>query len=336
MTRYRPTAREISTVELMPTFSFIIPVKPGGFVAALDPIRHIASPPDQFEVLIAEGSSPSRQRNAAVNEALGDIIYFLDDDSIVPADCLSICSHVMTDPTVAVAGGPSMTPPTDSLLQQLFGAALSSLLGAGAVRNRYRVSGATRMTTDRELILCNMAIRRSVFLQSGGFDERLYPNEENELLDRIASKGHILMHVPDMAVQRSQRRTLRLFVRQMYSYGRGRAQQTLIAGPGTIIGFAPLLFLIYLCLLPLLPFNRLTMAPLICYLALVFGFSAAAAVASGTPSRLLLIMLYPVMHISNGWGLLRGLLGGKHGASRAGSSAPVTVRRIKEIGQTAW
>ena len=221
-------------------------------------------------------------------------------------------------------------------MQQLFGSALSSLLGAGAVRNRYRACGVTRSTTDKELILCNLAIRRDVFIESGGFDERLYPNEENELLDRIVSRGRKLVHAPGMAVQRSQRRTLRLFIRQMFAYGRGRAQQTLIAGPGTIIGFAPLLFLLYLALLPFLPFNLFTLAPLCAYLVLVLGFSAAAAITSGALSRLLLIPLYPLMHLSNGWGLLYGLFGGKHGKRQTCDTTDITIRRIKEFGQSTW
>jgi cellulose synthase/poly-beta-1,6-N-acetylglucosamine synthase-like glycosyltransferase len=320
----------------MPTFSFIIPIKPGGSVAALESLRQISAPPCQFEVLIAEGCSPSRQRNAAVNEARGEIIYFLDDDSHVSLDCLNICAGILEDQTVAVAGGPSLTPSSDSLLQQLIGIVLSSLLGAGSVRNRYRASGVTRSTTERELILCNLAIRRDIFIDSGGFDERLYPNEENELLDRIVSHGMKLVHSPELAIRRSQRRTLRLFIRQMFSYGRGRAQQTLIAGPGTIIGFAPLLFLLYLCLLPLFPYTRFTLAPLIIYLSLVLGFSAAAVVTSGLISRILLIPLYPVMHISNGWGLLCGLFGGKHGKSNGCNTAEITMRRIKEFGQSTW
>jgi succinoglycan biosynthesis protein ExoA len=320
----------------MPTFSFIIPVKPGGFVAALESLRHIAASPSQYEVLIAEGCSPSRQRNAAAREAQGEIIFFIDDDSHVSVDCLRICTQILEDQTVAVVGGPSLTPASDSLLQQLIGNALSSLLGAGAVRNRYRASGVTRSTTEKELILCNLAIRRNIFIDSGGFDERLYPNEENELLDRIVSHGMKLVHAPEMAIRRSQRRTLRLFIRQMFSYGRGRAQQTLIAGPGTIIGFVPLLFLLYLCLLPLFPFTRFTLAPLIIYLSLVLGFSAAAVVTSGLLSRLLLIPLYPLMHISNGWGLLCGLFGGEHGKSNRCNVADITIRRIKEFGQSTW
>ncbi len=320
----------------MTTFSFIIPVKPGGYIAALASLQGLQTSPYPFEILIAEGCSPSRQRNRAVNEALGEVIYFLDDDSHVSPDCLTHCAQILEDPRVAVVGGPSLTPSGDSQLQQLFGCALSSLLGAGAVRNRYQASGVTRTTTDRELILCNMAIRRNVFVESGGFDERLYPNEENELLDRIVSRGMTLVHAPGMAVHRSQRRTLRLFIRQMFAYGRGRAQQTLISGSGTIIGFAPLLFLLYLALLPMVPFTWFTLIPLFIYLALVLGFSAGAVMSSGSLSRLLLILLYPLMHISNGCGLLIGLFGGKQGKARGCASTDISIRRIKEFGQAAW
>ena len=336
MTSCTMTEHGFKTIENMPTFSFIIPVKPGGFVAALESLRKIAAPASQFEVVIAEGCSPSSQRNTAVSEARGEIIYFLDDDSHVAPDCLARCAQILADHAVAVVGGPSLTPSSDSLLQQLIGDALSSLLGAGAVRNRYRARGVTRTTSDKELILCNLAIRRTVFIDSGGFDERLYPNEENELLDRIVSRGLKLVHSPEMAVHRSQRRTLRLFIRQMFAYGRGRAQQTLIAGPGTITGFAPLLFLMYLLLLPALPLTRFTLAPLFAYLALVFSSSVSAVVKSGSLSRTLMISLYPLMHISNGWGLFCGLFGGKHGKSKACDAAGITIRRIKGFGQSTW
>jgi len=165
----------------MPTFTFIIPVKPGGYVAALDPLRRLTSSPYKFEILIAEGCSPSRQRNSAAQDARGEILYFLDDDSQVAPDCLDTCTTIFAEPTVAVVGGPSLTPTTDTPLQQLFGLALSSLFGAGGMRNRYRRIGDVRDTSDKELILCNLALRRNIFLESGGLDERLYPNEENEL-----------------------------------------------------------------------------------------------------------------------------------------------------------
>jgi hypothetical protein len=244
----------------------------------------------------------------------------------------------MNNRAIAVVGGPSLTPTDNSLLQQLFGSALASLFGAGGVRNRYRASGTTRETSDKELILCNLAIRREVFLASSGFDARLYPNEENELLDRIRSTGKKLLHIPELAIRRSQRKTVLLFIRQMYSYGRGRAQQTLIAGPGTIIGFAPLLFLGYLILLPVLPLAHLRLAPLFIYLALNMIVTFFTVISTRAVSHIFLLLLFPLMHLSNGFGLLAGLVGGKGGKTAGGvdERAEPTVRRVKTLEQSVW
>ena len=320
----------------MPTFSFIIPVKPGGHVAALDSLRQLAEASSQFEVLIAEGCCPSRQRNSAAGEAQGEILYFLDDDSHVAPDCLDTCSSIVTDASVVVVGGPSLTPQDDSPLQQLFGLALSSLFGAGGMRNRYRSIGGVRETTDTELILCNLAIRRHIYLEAEGLDERLYPNEENELLVRIQSSGKKLVHAPFMAIHRSQRRSLRLFVHQMFSYGRGRAQQTLITGSGPIIGFVPLLFLIYLVLLPIAAATPLFLIPLCIYAALDFCSTIVAITSSGSLSSGLLLFMFPLMHISNGVGLLYGLTKGKNGLPATNKNQMISIHRIKDFGQHDW
>lgn len=314
----------------MTTFSIIIPVKPGGYVAALDSIRNLSADVDQYELLIAEGAAPSRQRNLAASAARGELLYFLDDDSLVNPENLRLCTEIMSDENVAVAGGPSVTPACDSPVQQLFGAALSSPFGSGAVRNRYRVSGQNRETTEKELILCNLAIRRSVFMELGGFDERLYPNEENELLDRIRSSGFKLVHNPAMYVQRSQRKSLKAFVRQMFAYGRGRAQQTLISGSFSLISFVPLFFTLYLILALFLSGNLLLLAPLLLYAALAALFTSVAICRTGRLYLLALLLIYPLMHCVNGCGLLYGLLGGKPVPLRDDG---IVIRRIKEFGQ---
>ncbi len=317
----------------MPTFSIIIPVKPGGYVAALKALRQLDYPKEQFEILLAEGTMPSRQRNQAAQQAQGDLLYFLDDDSRPVPEVLALCARAFEDSGVAVVGGPSLTPSGDSSLQQLFGAALTSFFGAGAVRNRYRSIGSQRITTEQELILCNLAFRRELFLASGGFDERLYPNEENELLDRIVATGHKLLHDPSMAVERSQRPTLKAFIRQMYAYGRGRAQQTLLAGPRSLISFAPLFFVCYLLALPLLPSGVVWMLPLLAYAALALAFSVGAVVATNRLENALVLFLFPVMHCCNGVGLLSGFLRGK---PRAAVNGEVRITRVKAFDQPDW
>jgi GT2 family glycosyltransferase len=274
---------------------------------------------------------PSRQRNLAAAEAHGEILYFLDDDSCVNPENFQHCSDIMGDPSVAVVGGPSITPATDRWWQRLFGYALSSLLGAGPVRNRYRSHGTVRETTEKELILCNLAIRRSVYLDMGGLDERLYPNEENELMDRIRAAGLKLVHDPAMIVQRSQRSTFQAFTRQMFSYGRGRAQQSLLSGSWNPVSFTPLLFVIYLVIVPFVtPWFPLFIVPLLLYMLLAVISTFESLLACRSPLSCGLLLLVPYMHVVNGCGLLSGLLTGK---PERKNGVDIKITRIKKFDQ---
>jgi GT2 family glycosyltransferase len=312
------------------TFSIIIPVKPGGYVAACDHLNKIMPDDPRYEILLAEGSAPSRQRNLAASEACGDVLYFLDDDSLINPENLALCSAGMSDPAVAVVGGPSVTPAGDSWLQQLFGYALASAFGSGAVNNRYRAHGEIRETTDKELILCNLAVRRSVFMDLDGFNECLYPNEENEFLERVISAGYKLLHAPSMLAFRSQRKTLKAFIRQMFSYGRGRGQQTLITSSYTVSSFIPLFFVAYLVLTLICIKYVLMLVPLVIYLSAALVSSLCVLRRTGRLFSLLLPGIYPLMHIVNGVGLLWGLINGKPDPVHDNS---IRIRRIKGLGE---
>jgi len=196
------------------------------------------------------------------------------------------------------------------------------------VRNRYRAEGAVRETTERELILCNLAIRRDRFLAAGGLDERLYPNEENELLDRLLKDGGKLLHDPALSVERSQRASLAAFIKQMFRYGRGRAEQTRIAGVNGIMPFVPLFFVLYLLTVPLVavPFWSL---PLIVYLSVCCICALRIAVQGRNPLYFLLTpFLFPLLHISNGLGILAGFLLPRKRQS-CYNQQPVTVRCLQ-------
>ena len=314
----------------MLSFSIIIPVKPGGHVAACEHLRKIMPDDPRYEILLAEGCAPSQQRNSAAQVASGDILYFLDDDSLLRPENLALCAAGMDDPAVAVVGGPSLTPAEDTPLQQLIGFALASPLGSGAVHNRYCANGETRKTTDKELILCNLAVRRSVFADLGGFNECLYPNEENEFLERVTSAGYSLLHIPSMPVYRSQRRTLKAFIRQMFAYGRGRGQQTLITSSYSISSFIPLFFVLYLVLAPLGIKYVFLLVPLVIYLIAALLCSLDLLRRTGRLFSLLLVGLFPLMHIVNGVGLLWGLINGKPGPVQDSS---IRIRTIKKLGE---
>ncbi len=315
-----------------PAVSIIIPVKPGGRVSALDHLRAVDYPSDILEVMVAEGKQPSLQRNRAAAVASGEIIYFLDDDSWVEPGFLRRAVRHYAEPTVAAVGGPSLTPEADSCLQHAFAMVFTSVAGGGGMRNRYRQTGDVRETCDRELILCNLSFRREKFLACGGFDERLYPNEENELMERLRREGGRLIHDPGLAVRRSQRPTLKAFCRQLFGYGRGRGEQTVLSGVVKPVTFVPSLFLLYLLVLPL-AHKAVYYLPLLCYLLLIGGVTLFEGMRSGRPcSACLLPVAFPLFHLCYGLGMIRGVASPRWKRTPPGA-ADVTIRRVKEFGK---
>ncbi len=311
-----------------PLVSIIIPVKPGKTVGALECVKWFDYPDERLEVFVSEGTQPSRQRNEAAGKAKGDILYFLDDDSCPVPDALKRIVMHFKDEKVAVAGGPSITPESDSSLQRSFGAALGSFLGGFSIRNRYRRVGKARISSENELILCNLAFRKSLFIEEGGLNERLYPNEENELMNRLQEKGYRLIHDPDAYILRSQRRTLKAFIRQMLNYGRGRAEQTLVSPssfrPSHLV---PTLFLLYL-LSALFSKNLLYLLPLACYLLLNFSSSIYACWKEREPRFFYTLPpVYMIMHICYGAGVLWGFLKGLNGKTKV-KPGDVVIRQV--------
>jgi hypothetical protein len=309
--------------------SIIIPVKPGGMVRALRPLERLHSDSPDFEIIVAEGKKPSRQRNQGAEAAGGDLLYFLDDDSLVEADALQRLERLFADPAVAAVGGPSVTPRSDTPFQRAVGWALASLFGGAAIRNRYRRSGAVRKTGDNELILCNLAFRREQYLAAGGLNEKLYPNEENELIDRLLASGAQLLHDPDLFVTRSQRPTLKAYVRQMLTYGRGRAEQTLLTCKIGFKALLPALFSLYIVSLPFFP-GAWYLVPLCIYLAAVAANMAAAAAVIGTAPAVRLPLVYFLLHFCYGAGFIAGLFQPRY--RRASEpEQPVTLKRVREF-----
>ena len=117
-----------------------------------------------YDLIIVEGRNPSFQRNEAVKRATGEIIYFVDNDSVVAKGNVEKALALFeANATVGIIGGPSLTPETDSLLQKAFGTALASPFATGKSAARYKSIGEMRETDEKEIILCNFFIRKSLF-----------------------------------------------------------------------------------------------------------------------------------------------------------------------------
>jgi cellulose synthase/poly-beta-1,6-N-acetylglucosamine synthase-like glycosyltransferase len=286
-----------------PTISVIVAAPPGKEdILSVATVREFSA---DLEIIIARGRQPSVQRNRAVVEAEGEFIYFLDDDSVpLPGNLKRALRH-FADPNVHLVGGPNLCPKDAPPLERAFGEVMGSWLAFGPSAARYRKLGEARESGEKELILCNMMIRKSEFLKHGGFDEALYPNEENALMDALQDDGGMLIYDPEFVVHRRPRSSMGAFGKMLMTYGRGRAEQfRLHPTLGSAPNFVPPLFCLYLVLTPFLPLWMLS--PLALYAVVVLAQAVAlnSCIVCSLPR---LVPLIVMCHVFYGLGFWNGL-----------------------------
>lgn len=294
----------------LPIISVNIPLITNGKAdIVLKSLKKVDYPKNLIEIIIIEGNHIAKQRNKGLMHSKGEIIYFLDDDSQIRSNAFKILAKEFRNPKVAAVGGPSLTPKENSsYLNQLIGYVLETYFGAFRMRLKWsKVENNSGM--DYNFIGANLAMKRKAAINAGGFDEKIVPNEETELLRRLQKSGYILRYNKNLFIYRNHRGNLYLLAKQFYHYGRGRMKQTLKTPVAAdFIFVVPILFELYLAsLIFIRPAWYYT--PLIVYflLGLITSFKAAIKYKRAD----LLIAMPPtflVVHLSYGFGLLTELI----------------------------
>ncbi|MGH9030059.1 MAG: glycosyltransferase [Acidimicrobiales bacterium] len=254
-------------------------------------------------------------RNQLIELARGELLLFLDDDVMFDDDLLSVLAKLAEKhPEASVFGGPNLTPPHSSLLQQVQGATLASVFGAGPVRRRYGLYPAGA-ADDRAFTLCNLAVRRDVAVP---FAPKLSGGEENAMLKELADESRLMWYDPQFLVYHERRRTYFEFARQMEKYGRGRGQ-VMFHKPGSfrLVYLVPAFLVFWLVSIPIVSvlvwsWWWLTLVAYSAFLV-VAGVSAArkmqASSRRGSLGAVVLAAVFTAtIHVCYGVGLLRGLL----------------------------
>lgn len=295
----------------LPSVTVLIAARPEqAEIKAVTAGKLLDYPKGKLEIIVARGKQPSVQRNAAIRAAHGELIYFLDDDSAPPPDNLRRAVEAFADPQVKMLGGPNLCPPDAPFLERVFALVQSSRLAFFSSAARYASLGVRRESSEKELILCNLIARRADMLELGGFNEALYPNEENALMDDLQKRGGKLIYDPQLIVHRRPRSTLKSFCKMLLNYGRGRAEQvrlhpTLRSAPN----FAPPILVVYLLAAPFLAVftGMIGVWPLAAYGVAVVLQAMALALRGGVLQSLCAIPLIVLVHALYGVGFWRGL-----------------------------
>ncbi len=311
----------------LPSVTVLIAARPDQMeIKAITASRLIDYPKDKLEIIVARGKQPSVQRNAAIRVAWGELIYFLDDDSEPMPGNLRRAVKAFNDPELKMLGGPNLCPPDAPFLELVFALVQASWLAFFSSFARYASIGACRETSEKELILCNLLVRSEAMTELGGFNESLYPNEENALMDRIKKHGGKLLYDPRFVVHRRPRGNLKGFTKMLLNYGRGRAEQfrlhpTLRCVPNLV----PPLFCLYLLAVPF--FGWIGLVPLAAYGMAVVLQGIVNVVCGGLFQGICSIPFIVLTHILYGIGFWRGLFTPLR-AGRDRSSIEVTLENI--------
>jgi succinoglycan biosynthesis protein ExoA len=145
-------------------------------------------------------------------------------------------------------------------------------------------------------------------------------------MNRLQHEGHVFVYVPDAYIFRSQRANYRAYLKQVFTYGRGRMDQNYAHPEGfKALHIAPSLFLIYFLSLMLVR-DVFYFLPGMIYALLALIFSAASAYEAKNPLYFIVMpFLFLSLHLGYGagfvWGFIKGLRPGRPAHSYLGEIA---------------
>jgi hypothetical protein len=125
-------------------------------------------------VLDLPGLRVSQMRNHAARIARGDVLAFVDADNEIAAEWIEVALNVLSAPDVGATGHLCVPPPGGNWVQHTY--------------HLLRVSAPGQQDVEW-LGSGNLAVRRELFLQIGGFDETLTTCEDVDLCARIRELG---------------------------------------------------------------------------------------------------------------------------------------------------
>jgi glycosyltransferase involved in cell wall biosynthesis len=155
----------------------------------------------------------SAARNIGAEAATGEIVAYTDSDCVADPDWLTYLVAKIEASNLAACGGPNFPPPEDSMVP----AAVAVAPG-----------GPTHVLISDEVAEhiagCNMAFRRDVLLQLGGFDSVFRAaGDDVDICWRFQDAGYTIGFSPAAVVWHFRRNTVAAYCAQQQGYGKAEA-----------------------------------------------------------------------------------------------------------------
>lgn len=168
---------------------------------------------DYVRIISQENKGLSVARNVGIAAATGEIVAYTDSDCVVDPDWLTYVVEKLLSSGLSAVGGPNLPPPEDSLVPSCVavspGAPTHVLLSDEVAEH---IAG------------CNMAFRRSVLEEIGGFDPLFRAaGDDVDLCWRLQDNGYTIGFSPAAVVWHFRRNTVAAYLKQQRGYGKAEA-----------------------------------------------------------------------------------------------------------------
>jgi len=152
-------------------------------------------------------------RNVGIETARGEIVAFLDDDAFPDPDWLRFIADRLRGGRFAGVGGPNIPPDDEGLVAECVAAA-----PGGPIHVLFSDGEAEHVPG------CNMAFRKDVLEEAGGFDERFrVAGDDVDICWRLQEDGHRIGFSAGAVVMHRRRDSVRRYLRQQCGYGKAEA-----------------------------------------------------------------------------------------------------------------
>ncbi|NLP11763.1 glycosyltransferase [bacterium] len=167
----------------------------------------------QIKFIHQEHRGPAAARNRGAYAAAGEILVFIDDDCTAPADWLQRVRDYFNRADHVVCGGKTINAATNRYLSGIH----------QFIIDFWQAAVNRGQGEDLFLTSNNLAVRRSVFEQLHGFDEKILHAgaEDRRLVQAIRDNGWRIDFLTDLVIYHHHELSLRRFIRQQFHYGRG-------------------------------------------------------------------------------------------------------------------
>jgi len=262
----------------------------------------------KFPELIRIYNNPNRTvpyaMNIGIQASIGKYIVRLDAHSEYADNYISKCVSYLDAKDIDNVGGVAETK-SRGFVGNSIALMLSSKFGVG--NSQFRTNGKSGYVDTVPF----GAFPREVFYKYGFYDERLTRNQDNEMNYRIRKNGGKIYMAEDIRFAYYCRDSIKGIAHMAMNNGKWNIiTMQLCPGAMGIRHFIPFVFLLSLISMPILialspVFIWLFIVEISLYLLLDFIFSVN--VATKMKYIPLLLILFPIFHLSYGFGSLMGL-----------------------------